>query len=181
MQSWSEVMEVVVRERRAALVGYAYLITGSLSEAEDITQEAIVRTFVRGQSRTDLDYAEAYIRKTIVNEAINRTRHRRLALSRRTQVARPESAPGHDGWVAEHADIAEALAALTTQERACVVLRYFEDMTVPQIAGALHLAEGTVKRYLFNAADKLRSFLDDEAIDDPGELASVSLTYGGRS
>jgi RNA polymerase sigma factor (sigma-70 family) len=181
MQSWSDVMEVVVRERRAALVGYAYLVTGSLSEAEDITQEAIVRTFVRGRSRTDLDYAEAYIRKAIVNEAINRTRHRRLALSRRTAIAQPESAPGHDGWVASHADVAEALAALTIQERACVVLRYFEDMTVPQIAGALHLAEGTVKRYLFNAADKLRGYLDDEVIDDPDELASVSLTYGGRS
>jgi RNA polymerase sigma-70 factor (ECF subfamily) len=181
MQSWSDVMEVVVRERRAALIGYAYLITGSLSEAEDITQEAIVRTFVRGQSRTDLDYAEAYIRKAIVNEAINRSRHRRLTLSRRAAIAQPESAPGHDGWVAAHADVAEALAALSTQERACVVLRYFEDMTVPEIAGALRLAEGTVKRYLFNAADKLRGFLDDQAVDDPGELASVSLNYGGRS
>jgi DNA-directed RNA polymerase specialized sigma24 family protein len=36
------------------------------------------------------------------------------------------------------------------------VLRYFEGMTIPEIAGALRLAEGTVKRYLFNAADSPR-------------------------
>ncbi len=50
MSTWAKVMESVVRERRPALVGYAYLMTGSRNEAEDLVQDAIVRTFARGRA-----------------------------------------------------------------------------------------------------------------------------------
>ena len=48
-----------------------------------------------------------------------------------------------------------ALALLSPRERTCVVLRHFDDLTVPQIAAATGLAEGTVKRYLSDAIVKL--------------------------
>ena len=63
-------------------------------------------------------------------------------------------------------DVRAALAALPPQERACVVLRFYDDLTVPQIAAQLRLAEGTVKRYLSDASGKLTRTLGED-VDAP--------------
>ena len=62
----------------------------------------------------------------------------------------------------------ERFASLGPQERACVVLRYYADRTVPEIAAELHLAEGTVKRYLSNALHRLRARLGEVDGGVPG-------------
>ena len=57
-------------------------------------------------------------------------------------------------------DVRFALRELSPRERACIVLRYFDDLTVPQIAAQLGLADGTVKRYLADASGKLATQLE---------------------
>jgi len=52
-------------------------------------------------------------------------------------------------------EVQAALATLAPRVRACVVLRFFDDLTVPQIARQLGIAEGTVKRYLSDAQAQL--------------------------
>jgi RNA polymerase sigma factor (sigma-70 family) len=52
-----------------------------------------------------------------------------------------------------------ALKDLSPRQRACVVLRYYEDLPVAQIASALGLGEGTVKRYLSEAMTRLAASL----------------------
>jgi RNA polymerase sigma factor (sigma-70 family) len=161
MSQWAEVMDKVVRERRPLLVGYAYLVCGDRSEAEEITQEAIVRTFARGRAKTSIAQAEGYVRRAIVNEAIDRGRRRQVAARHQAAIATPEWAPSHEHGVASQADLEKALATLTPRERAVVVLKYVDDLTVAQIGVALKLNDGTVKRYLHNAAEKLRGHIDD--------------------
>jgi RNA polymerase sigma-70 factor (ECF subfamily) len=180
MASWTEVMDTVVRERRPALVGYAYLVCGSRSEAEEITQEAIVRTFARGRAKTSVAQAEGYIRRAIVNEAIDRSRRRKVAQSRRTLVAVPDAVPGHAGTVASDAYVEYLLGTLTPQERAVVVLKYIDDRTVTQIGAALKLADGTVKRYLYNAAQKLRGLVEETAEDHADTEYVLASVIEGR-
>ncbi len=62
------------------------------------------------------------------------------------------------------ADVATALADLPPRVRACVVLRFFDDLTVPDIAGQLGLATGSVKRYLSDGMRALELRLG--ALDD---------------
>ena len=52
-----------------------------------------------------------------------------------------------------------ALDGLSPQQRACVVLRYYQDLPVAQVASALGVAEGTVKRYLSDAMTRLAARL----------------------
>lgn len=179
MAKWADVMEQVVRERRPALVGYAYLVCGSRSDAEEITQEAIVRTFARGRAKTSVTQAEGYIRRAIVNEAIDRSRRRKVAQSRRALVAVPDAVAGHAGQVASDAYLEYLLTTLAPQERAVVVLKYVDDLTVAQIGAAMKLADGTVKRYLSNAAAKLRGFIEDDA-DEVAELYVTATVIEGR-
>ena len=180
MTQWAEVMERVVRERRPALVGYAYLVCGSRSEAEDITQEAIVRTFARGRAKTSVAQAESYIRRAIVNETIDRGRRRKVADSRRTVVATPDAVDGLSAAVASDDYIEQLLATLTAQERAVVILKHIDDLTVAQIGAMLKLADGTVKRYLFNAAHKLRGLIEDDADDVAGPDEVHATVIQGR-
>ena len=183
MSNWAEVMTTVVRDRRSALVGYAYLMCGSFSEAEDIAQEAIVKTFVRGRSTTTIDSAESYIRRTIARESMNRARHRAVAEKKQPELATRAIDDGHEQWVGDHQDIVQALAELSGRERACTVLKYFADLSIAEIADELKLADGTVKRYLHNASTKLRTHLRDsveDGADEPQETVSVVMTRGGK-
>ena len=175
MSGWTQVMETVVRERRPALVGYAYLLTGSRPDAEDLVQEAIVRTFARGRAKTSIREAEAYIRRAIAHEAINRVRHRAVVQRYQPVLATAGSAPGHAAAVDARADVEAALDLLSPRERAVVVMRFMDDLTTASIAAALRLNEGTVKRYLANAAEKLRAQLGDDAVD-LGEQPAVPVT-----
>lgn len=61
MAQWQDVLDDVVRTRRADLVGHACLFS-TRSEAEDLVQEALVRTFARRRSCPDAHAAEAYVR-----------------------------------------------------------------------------------------------------------------------
>ena len=65
--------------------------------------------------------------------------------------------------------VEKALSGLTPQQRIAVALRYWDDLTVPEIAAAMHLNPGTVKRYLFDAAAVLRPLLGEHVErDDDG-------------
>src|SRR5665648_695967 len=71
-------MERLARERGSALVGYAYLLTGELTAAQDLVQEALIQTFSR-RRRDDVEFLEAYVRRAILNTYLNSRRRRRGA------------------------------------------------------------------------------------------------------
>jgi RNA polymerase sigma-70 factor (ECF subfamily) len=60
-----------------------------------------------------------------------------------------------------------------------VVLKYVDDLTVAQIGAAMKLADGTVKRYLSNAAAKLRGLIEDDAAE-VAELHVHATVIEGR-
>ena len=76
------------------------------------------------------------------------------------------------------ASSAGAIATLTPRLRACVVLRFYDDLTVPQIARDLDLAEGSVKRYLSDATQQLEALLGP--LEDAGETEDVRLVEGRK-
>lgn len=157
MTTWQPVMEQVMRERSARLLAYARLLTGDAAEAEDVLQDALVRAFSRGRTFSNVNQAEAYVRRAIPSVFIDRLRSRKSAW--RLHVRMNEPAPRMVDLDAVM-DVRAALAQLPPRERACVVLRFYDDLTVAKIAERLGLAEGSVKRYLSDASAKLATMLD---------------------
>lgn len=151
------VLADLVRRRGEALVRYAYLLTGDVAAAQDVVQDALVKVFVRLRARPGADLAEAYVRRAIVTVYIDGHRRRRRFADVAHLIADPDAGPPPD--TATHLDLHAALATLGPRERTAVVLRYFEDLTVPEIAEAMDLAEGTVKRYLHDAIGRLEQRL----------------------
>ena len=166
MPQWEPVLEEVMRERSPRLLAYARLLTGDDAEAQDVLQDALVRAFSRGRSFDNANLAESYVRKAIPSVFVDRMRRRSSA---RRAHDKDVALGGRDVVAPDREvvmDVRAALATLPPQERACTVLRFYDDLTVPQIAAQLRLAEGTVKRYLADASVKLARILGED-VDVP--------------
>jgi RNA polymerase sigma-70 factor (ECF subfamily) len=170
-----DVMAVVARERGAALGAYAYLLTGDLRDAEDLVQDALVKTFVRGR-QVELSSVEGYVRRAILSTWIDTYRRRRQWDRVRHLLVRGDRLDGPADAVGVRSDVQAALQLLSPQQRACVVLRYYDDLTVSEIAGRLGLADGTVKRYLSVAVGRLEGLLGP--LDAPASDTTVLMSQG---
>ncbi|MET1042841.1 MAG: sigma-70 family RNA polymerase sigma factor [Microbacteriaceae bacterium] len=145
---WESVVTKLVAERGDALTRYAYLISGSPDDAADLVQDALVKTFSRVRNGFTIASAEAYVRRAILNSFLDggrrRTRWRKVAhLVLTSDVAEPATAATE-----AQIDMRAQLMKLSPRERACIVLRYYEDLKVDDIAEWLDISPGTVKRYL---------------------------------
>lgn len=142
------------------LTRLAFLIVGDWGLAEEIVQEAFLRFWRSPHALRDESAAPAYIRRSVVN--LSRSRLRRRALERRTSRG-PEAAPPAQ-LEAHDVDLAYALARLAAGKRACVVLRYYADLTEAETAALLGVSIGTVKSQTSKA---LRQLAEHLSLHDP--------------
>jgi RNA polymerase sigma-70 factor (ECF subfamily) len=175
--TWEDDLGRLVHERGSALVAYAHLLTGDLHSAQDLVQDALVNAFSRRRPG-DVGSVEGYVRRVILNAYLDTWRRRR----RLDAVAHlvEQAAPGRDEHTeaADRADVAAALTCLSPRERACVVLRFYDDLTLPEIAHHLGISTGAVKRYLSDARRRLEPMLGPQ----PGLLTEdvSTIAKGGR-
>lgn len=135
-------------ERR--LLRSAYLLTGDLHRAEDLVQEAFVKVAMRWD-RLREGNPTAYARTIIVRDNISWWRRRREVL-----VEDPVGAPAVSSDPDAAMVVRRALARLTPAQRAVVVLRHFDDLSVEDTAAILRVAPGTVKSQNAAALARLR-------------------------
>ena len=142
--------EQFYREQRAPLVRLAHLLTGSPGQAEEFAQEALLAAHQRWNT---LDNPAGYARRALVN--LTRTHHRRSALERRHErSARPPV-----DLPAEIDEMWQLIRGLGTDQRAVIVLRFYADMKVDEIAEALGKPPGTVKSLLHRTLATLKENL----------------------
>ena len=163
-----------VRARWSRLVRTAYLLTGDVHHAEDLTQTALAKAYRSWRRISRSDNPEAYVRRMLVSCNSDRFRKRRVA---EALTAAPPERMGHDdtaGRLEERGSLMEGLARLPTKQRAVVVLRYWEDLSEAEVAEVLGCSTGTVKSQASKGLAKLRTY--------PGLAPSrtVSGRGGGR-
>ncbi|GCD21809.1 sigma-70 family RNA polymerase sigma factor [Cellulomonas sp. H30R-01] len=159
MAAWDQVLDDLVQVRGHALARYAALLTGDRDTAEDLLHDALVRCFGQARPLRDAVAAEAYVRRAILTAFLDGQRRRTRWAAVRHLVIRRETVDGPEPAVVERVSVEAALGMLRPRLRACVVLRFYDDLTVPEVARRLGLAEGTVKRYLSDAVGQLEDVL----------------------
>ncbi len=178
MSRWQPMAEALMRERYRSLVAYAYLLERDQAAAEDLVQDALVRTFTRTARFDGVPQAEAYVRRAIASRFIDGVRSSSRRAKRERVAAPPELVDSHAGPVEADADLAAAMASLAPRVRACVALRYLADQSLAQTADALHLSQGTVKRYVHEGVAALAVALGAQAdIEDTVDVVAT----GGQS
>ena len=162
-----EAFRHLVERYKNPLYGTAYLMTGNAALAEEHVQEAFlsawrgIRTFRRGRP------AKPWLMRILVNTVISQQRRRRLAVVPIDESLLPGSAPGPhaEAEAAEDRDaVRAAIARLSPEHREVVVLRYFAELTVPQVARSTGVREGTVKSRLHRALRRLRELLEQSGV-----------------
>lgn len=155
MESWEQALADLASGRGAALKRHAFLLCGDDFQADDLVQEALVRAFTRPPRVRQPGAAEAYVRVIMVNLFIDGAR-RHSRWSRVAPLLRPAVlTPDPADQVSDRDAMLTALRSISPRQRACVVLRYYEDLPVAEVAAVLGVGEGTVKRYLSEAMSRV--------------------------
>ena len=142
----------------------AFLLCGDWHTAEDLVQTALTKVFLSWRTIRRRDAVQAYATRTLVNAylADKRLKRPREYLTG-VLPERPVESPGPETRMV----MLDALASLPPRGRAVVVLRYWADLSVEQVAAVLGCSAGNVKSQSARALAKLRAALG-ETIADPG-------------
>jgi RNA polymerase sigma-70 factor (ECF subfamily) len=164
------VVASVVTERGAdvaglvlARIGEAYRIARAIllddAEAEDAVQEAALSAWRRQRSLRDPARFDVWFERIVVNQCRDQLRRRRRAVHVLQPPVgfEPTAAPPDTGT---DADLDRALAGLDVDHRTVIVMRYWQDRTVDDIAVRLGIPAGTVKSRLHHAMKQLRAALE---------------------
>lgn len=160
-----DTLRALVERHHAALLGFLFRMTGGdLALAEDLTQDAFLRM---------LDHIDQYayprpFKSWLYTIATNLARdYFKSAESRRTVELYDDSAstdpPDNDVLTSEEtAYVVAALKRLPIHQRETVILRYYQELSLAEIANALHIPLGTVKSRLSLGLKQLRGELTRE-------------------
>lgn len=141
----------------------AYLL--GTDDPENVAQESFVRLHGRWSRLRQADAALPYLRATVTNLSRSRVRHLRV-VRRSTPSAPPDAASAEAQALGahRHGPLWTALMALTERQRQVVVLRFWLDLSLADIAATLHVSVGTVKATLSQSTAKLRAALPAEEL-----------------
>jgi RNA polymerase sigma-70 factor (sigma-E family) len=148
--------------RLPALLRYAMLLCGDREEAHDVVQEVMTRALIKWSRIGKTDQPFAYVHRMVTNEFLSGRRRRRIPtvpLSDdldATAPVPPEPGAGDELW--------QLLGGLPRQQRAVLVLRYYEGLTDDEIGEALSCRPGTIRGYASRALASLRIELTNPAL-----------------
>jgi RNA polymerase sigma-70 factor (sigma-E family) len=154
-----EAMRVAFEQHYLPLLKLSVALSGRHDTAEDLVQEAFVRSAAR---ITQLEPHEIrpYLRRVVVNLWKNRLR--RFAIEGRHSISLLGRDRELDAPLEERDLMWKALMKLPARQRACLVLRFYEDLPDPEIARVLGCSVGTVKSQASRALAKLRKAMTHE-------------------
>jgi RNA polymerase sigma-70 factor (sigma-E family) len=162
-----EELAALFRQHYAALYRLAYLLLRDTGLAEEVVMDSFVKTFSGWGRLRDTERAPVYLRRTVINTARSKIRRQiieRRATNRFKQMNPPPAAEPQLNL--EQSRIWELVRALPVRQRACVVLRYFEDLSEAQIAEILECSVGTVKSQLSRARARLQKSFDSSVEEE---------------
>jgi RNA polymerase sigma factor (sigma-70 family) len=141
-------LEQVYRDHRLALVRLGFLLTGSREDSEDVVQSAFASASARWE---EINQPLAYLKRTVVNQASDLHKRRGRERGRPAAEALTEIPEVDETWA--------ILQRLPHRQRLVVVLRFYEDLPLGEIARLLHRPPATVRSDLRRALARLRKAL----------------------
>lgn len=148
-----------VKARQPVLLRTARSLTANPSDAEDLLQTALAKTYVAWERIEDHRALDGYVRRALLNTRTSQWRKRKVDEFATDEIPEPDLVPGDDDPAEQqalHDAMWRAIMKLPARQRAMVVLRYYEDLSEVQTAEVLGVSVGTVKSAVSRALGKLR-------------------------
>lgn len=156
-------VEALYRSEYRRLVGIARLLVDDVGSAEEVVQDAFVALHRNWARLRDEGAAPAWLRTAVVNGARGRLR-RRATARHHLRVAEPGVAATveeRSQLADEHRAVAAALRGLPERQRACLVLRFYGDLSEAEIATTLGISAGSVKTHVHRGLAALTAAMED--------------------
>jgi RNA polymerase sigma-70 factor (ECF subfamily) len=138
----------------------AWAILGDAHEAEDATQDAFTAAWRNRKTLRDVDKLEAWLGRILVNTCRDRLRQRSRSRAQPLEIWSLPPVSDCSEVASNRDELGRALACLDPDHRIVVILRFWADLTVEDIAQRVGIAEGTVKSRLHHSMSVLRSSLE---------------------
>jgi RNA polymerase sigma factor (sigma-70 family) len=135
-----------------------FLVLRDYGRAEEVTQEALLKLLQNWGKVSSYEQPEAWVRRVAIRLAVRQAGREGGRVAREVAADRPMSGEEPEGDPA----VAAAVAALAPRQRAAVVLHYYEDLPVLEVARILNVSESTVKQHLLRARVRLAELLGEE-------------------
>jgi RNA polymerase sigma-70 factor (sigma-E family) len=140
--------------RSPHLLRTAYLLAGDRASAEDLVQSALLKTYLAWDRVTKADDPWAYTQRILYTTSSRVHRRRRF---REELITPPEMATPAPNEMEDRDELDRMLRNLPRKQRAVIVLRFYQDLSVEKTAEMLGCSTGTVKSQTSKALAKLRS------------------------
>jgi len=142
--------------RQTSLLRSATLLTGDPHLAQDLLQDALVKVAARW-ARLEDGNPDAYVRTVLYRDFLHWRRKLRQEYS--TPDPTPTAVSDHAAIIDERRAILDALRRIPRQQRAVIVLRFFEDLSESETASVLGVSVGTVKSHGHHGLLRLRQLM----------------------
>jgi RNA polymerase sigma-70 factor (sigma-E family) len=136
----------------------AILMVGDADKAEDLSHDALLKAY-KAWGRIRGEDPGPYVRQALINGCRNHLRRR--AVERRKAPAAPADAPDMSPSLVETMRVSAALSVLSPVRRAAVLLRFYEDMSLAEVADILGRPVNTVKSDIRRALEQLKPILEE--------------------
>jgi RNA polymerase sigma-70 factor (ECF subfamily) len=167
-----EAFEVLATAAGDRLYAIARLILRDTHHAEDAVQEALVRAWREAPRLRDPERWDAWLHRLIVNACADEGRRRRRQSVEVRMIRIEPTEPDASSSLADRDQLERGFRRLKPDQRAAVVLRYYVGLSVPEVAEALGVPEGTAKSRIHYATEALRAALEADA------RGTVAVTNG---
>ena len=149
------------RREYPRMVALAAAISGSRATAEDLAQDAMIRAHRHWDRVSAYDRPGAWVRRVTVNISLSARKRTSAELRRMLRIAEPSTLPEPD--VADDR-VWRAVGELPGKQRAAIALHYLDDLSTPEIAAILQIAESTVRVHIHRGRRALAAALQDQEV-----------------
>lgn len=152
-------VKTYIVENKEALYRFAYSYVKNEDDALDIVHDAVCKSLANIKALKDINNIKPWIYQIVSNCAIDHIRKNKKYTEINDDL-QEQNAIGYDTY--KDIDLQEALDRLPEKYRTVIILRYFEDMKIGDIAQVLNENENTIKTRLYNGLSKLKIELIEE-------------------
>jgi RNA polymerase sigma-70 factor, ECF subfamily len=141
----------------------AFAYAKNEQDAIDILQETVYKAYISIEKLKEPKYFKTWITRILINNAISFINTKKKTVYITEDLSNNTSYYEEDG-IDEKLDMLISVDKLEDKYKNVIVLKYFQDLTITEIAEVLSCPVGTVKTYLNKALSKLRLFMNEEIV-----------------
>ncbi len=154
MKTKDAVIGEILTTEYAMFYRIAFSYVHSEADAQDIVQESAYKAIYHAKKLKKTEYAKTWICRIVINEAVSFLR------KQKKEQTEPMLADFADKETEDMTDLRNALEKLAPEEKAVIILRFFEDMKLEEIAVVCEESVSTVKSRLYRTLKKLKLDLE---------------------